>query len=101
MIRTFTATFSPVVPTDNVTERNFHQFDKTGRETVFRLDPAATTFDGSLDDTLAPGSCYLVDLNAAGQSQPSPAFALTPNVPPPPTPGVPTTPTVLGVTWTN
>ena len=101
MIQQFTATFSAVDPADNVTERNFHQFDKDGNETVVRLDASATTYDGSIDDAVAPGSCYLVDLNANGPSEASASFPLTPPSPPPPPANVPKTPSILGVTWAN
>jgi hypothetical protein len=104
MNQPFTATFSPVDPADNVTERNFHQFDKNGAETVFRIDPSVTSFDSSIDDSLTPGSCLLIDINANGPSEPSPSFALAPNVPPPPPPpptDVPKAPTILSVTWAN
>lgn len=102
MLRSFTATFSPVDPADKVTEREFHQFDKDQNETVFRLDGTATSYDGTIDDAVAPGSCYLVDINSAGRSEPSPSVALVPVIPPPPPPtGVPKTPAITGVTFTS
>jgi len=100
-VRTFVATLSPVVPTDNVTSREFHVFDKNQGETVFLINPGDNSFSGSIDDTLTPGTCQLIDVNSAGKSLPSPAVPLTPPGPTPPTPGVPTTPTITGVTWTN
>jgi hypothetical protein len=98
MLQNFTATFSSVNPTDNVTSRQFHQFDKGQNETITILDPSAVSMEGSIDDAAAPGSAYLVDVNANGESQPSPSFALVPGPTPPPG-GVPATPTILSVTF--
>lgn len=100
MIRTYTVTLSPVVPTENVKERHFHQADNTGAEKVFLLDATAVSFAGTIDDTLTPGSYYLIDVNDAGSSAPSPSKTLVPPVVPPPG-KVPTTPTVGDAVWTN
>ena len=100
MIRTFTVSLSPVVPTDNVRERHFHQSDNTNTEKVFLLDPTVTSFAGQIDEAVAPGSYYLIDVNDAGSSAPSPSKTLAPTPTPPPG-NVPTTPTVGDAVWTN
>ena len=100
MIREYTATLSAVDPADDVIRREFHQFDGQQNEIRMILDPADTTVTGSIDDGFGNGSCYLIDYNAAGPSDPSPAVALVPDSPPPPPPaGVPKAPTVLAVDW--
>lgn len=98
MDRKYTATLSPTAPEDKVLHREFHQFDGAQTETVFLLDPEATSVDGSIDDALGVGSCYLVDVSASDKSDPSPSVALDPGTPPPPGPK-PRTPSILGVVF--
>ncbi len=104
---------SPDVPqgAPPVTQRTLFLTDGTGKEfeITFGGDVTQTTIEDIPTTAVfsheSPGSCYLVDNNAAGEeagnSTPSAAFTLDPGDIPPPVVSPPNQPSILGVEWVD
>jgi hypothetical protein len=95
-LATVTVTFSPVVPTDYVTQRTVTWTDGTTTSNQV-LDPSATS---ATLTTISDGdtvSATLIDTNVVGPSLPSNSLLIV--VPTVPT-AVPTTPTLLTISAT-
>jgi hypothetical protein len=96
LVATVNVTFSPVVPSDQVSQRVLTWTDGTTVSTV-TLDPSATAASlttASDGDTV---QASIVDTNVVGNSQPSNTLSVV--VPTLPT-AVPTTPAMLTITAT-